>query len=436
MRLIRLLKHDLASESADWVRSGIISKQQAEAICARYGVDFSRVARRAYGHQVLAGLGYLFIGLALITLIGANWDTIPREARMGGLVGLTLAANLMGLYKFRREQSSAATAWLFLGSMFYGASIMLIAQIYNIDEHYPDGIFWWAMGVLPVAMLTESGVILMLSVTLGFIWFFVESSLNFYPALFPVFLAATAWHLFRGRQSYILFLALVSGVAFWGEYALAWVISDTPGFKPGPENIAVGAALVIVLHGLSKWLSKRKNHISADYGTLLGVWALRFAIISLCVFSFKEPWREMIEAPWKTPGLAIALTLFLCASALWLAYQAKGALASTAAFVLLVMSSLIALIELDAAKYIIVFQAVYNIALLAMGIWLIVRGIRNNISHYFYLGILTILVTGLLRYIDLIGDYLGATLLFGLFATILLMAAKYWKFHQERGVKP
>jgi uncharacterized membrane protein len=435
MRLIRLLKHDLASETVDWVNAGIISKDQAETICARYGVDYGNRVRHAYGYQVLAGLGYLFIGLALITLISANWDTIPRGARMGGLVALTLAANLMGLHKFKNEAETQATAWFFLGSMFYGASIMLIAQIYHIDEHYPDGIFWWAMGVLPIAILMESSVILMLSLSLGFIWFFVESSLDFYPALFPVFLAATAWQLSRGRQSYILFLALISGVAFWAEYAVAWIISEAPGFQPGPENIAVGAGLVILLHGLSKWLSHKKNLILVDYGALLGVWVLRFAIISLCVFSFKEPWRELIAAPWKMPELTIALSFFLSALALWLSYQAKAPIASTAAFVLLFMASLLAVIEVENVKYVLLFQSVYNIALFAMGIWLIVRGIRNNISHYFYLGILTILAMGLLRYVDLIGDYLGATLLFGLFAAILLMAAKYWKFHHERGVR-
>jgi uncharacterized membrane protein len=435
MRLIRLLKHDLASETADWVRDGIISKDQAQAICSRYGIEYGSRARRAYGYQVLAGLGYLFIGLALITLIGANWDEIPRAVRMSGMVALTLAANLIGLHKFKRDQGAVANAWFFLGSMFYGASIMLIAQIYHIDEHYPDGIFWWAMGILPMAVLTESAPIMMLSVGLGFIWFFVESSLNFYPALFPVFLAATAWYLFRGRQSYILFLALISGIAFWAEYALAWMISDAPGFQPGPENIAVGAGLVIFLHGLSKWLLQKKGHIQGDYGALLSVWVLRFAIISLAVLSFREPWRELIKSQWNMPGLTIALSVLLSASALWLTYQAKTSLTSTAAFIMLFIVSLLAVIEVDNMKYVLVFQAVYNIALFAMGIWLIVRGIRNNISHYFYLGILTILATGFLRYIDLIGDYLGATLLFGLFAVFLLMAAKYWKFHHERGVR-
>ena len=92
---------------------------------------------------------------------------------------------------------------------------MLIAQIYHIGEHYPDGIFWWAIGVLPIAMLMESTLIMLLAVGLGFIWFFVESYLHYYPALFPVFLAATAWHITRVKQSNILFLIFVAEIGIF-----------------------------------------------------------------------------------------------------------------------------------------------------------------------------------------------------------------------------
>ena len=73
-----------------------------------------------------------------------------------------------------------------------------------------------------------------------------------------------------------------------------------------------------------------------------------------------------------------------------------------------------------------------NLLLMGTGVWLIVRGINNRISHYFFLGVATILVTALLRYVDLIGDYVGGALLFLVFAALLLGAARYWKkSHQE-----
>lgn len=429
MRLIRLLKYDLAREAATWAADGLISTSQAEAICSRYGVDYQNLSRRSLGYNVLVGLGYLFIGLAVITLLSANWDQIPRAVRMAGLLLMTFSVNLFGLHQFGLGRKSAAVGWFFLGSLFYGASIMLIAQVYHIDEHYPNGIFWWAMGVLPLGMLIESALLMILALCLAFIWFFVESSLDFYPVLFPLFLAATAWFLGRGGQSKILFIALMAGLVVWAEYSLSWFMGDGAGFHPGPENVALGIGLFLVFHGLAAWLSALKEHVAADYGTLLGLWVLRFAVITLFVFSFRLPWLAMIEADWLLSGPILALSLFLCVLALCSAYQARASILSTAVFSLLFMVSLAAAMVVENRLYDVVFQIIGNIVLVGTGIWLIVFGIRDNISHYFYVGVMAVLGTGLLRYIDLVGDYVGAAILFAVLAAVLLFAAKFWKSH-------
>ena len=89
MRLVRLLKRDLAREVSDWAGEGLISTPQAERICARYGVDYYHQESHSFGYYVLVGLGYLFIGLAVITLLSANWEQIPRAVRMLGLIGVS-----------------------------------------------------------------------------------------------------------------------------------------------------------------------------------------------------------------------------------------------------------------------------------------------------------------------------------------------------------
>lgn len=414
---------------------GIVSTEQAESICSQYGVDYHKLSRRSYGYHVLVGLGCLFIGLSLITLVGANWDEIPRAVRMFGLIALTLGANVFGLMKYRREQVSVAVTWFFLGGLLYGASIMLIAQIYHIGEHYPDGILWWALGVLPVAVLLESTLIMMLTVGLAFIWFFVESSMNFYPTIFPVFLVAILWHLHRGRQSNVLFLLLVLGLGIWAEFTLAWFMGAEKGFQPRVENVAFGVGLFVLFHGLARFLAAAQEHRLADYGVLLGLWVLRFTIITLFVFSFKEPWRALIEVEWQMAGLAISLSFMLCALALWLTYRSGTSMVSTVAFVLFFGMSLLAVILVEDETYDLIFQVADNILLVAVGIWLIVRGIQSSISHYFYVGVLAILATGLLRYIDLVGDYIGASILFAIIAAILLLAAKYWKRHHTKAAE-
>lgn len=427
MKLIRLLKHDLVQEVISWEDEGIISRDQAEKICARYGMNRGDLSQDSRAHRILVGLGYLFIGLALITLISANWDEIPRGLRMAGLLALTLGANLLGLMRYRQENQPAAISWFLLGGLFYGASIMLIAQIYHIGEHFPDGIFWWAVGVLPMALLLQSISLMLLATVLGFIWFFVEVSLSFYPILFPLFLLALFWFLRQGRESALLFLALVVGIGLWAEYTLTWTISDYPGFLFSKENLVLGCGLLLLFHGIAFRLMARRGHLTVDYGTLLELWVLRITLLMLLVFSFRGSWGWLLYPIGDEPGIALGLALLLSIAALLLVHDSRGNLKVTALIsgLYVAVASIVTL--LPDSRFDLHLQVVDNFVLIVTGVVLILKGLRNHISHYFFLGVVTILLTALLRYFDLVGDYIGASMLFALFAVILLSAAKYWK---------
>ena len=346
MRLIRLLKKDLVQETKTWVENGIISREQAQAICSHYGIDIRDQSSPFYGYSVLMMLAYLFIGLAVITMISANWEEIPRALRMFGLIGITLAVNLIGLQKMRHHDQKAATGWFFLGSLFYGASIMLIAQIYHIGEHYPDGVFWWALGVFPLAILLDSILLMILAGSLAFIWFFIEASINFYPAFFPIFLLILAWQIWRGKESFIIFLGLIMGLVFWAEYTLGWILNDAPGFYFGYENIIFATGCFLALHGFAKWLMHRRKNEFIDYGTLLGIWSLRFGIILFFVLSFDEPWRDLLRTQWRMPGLNLALAAMLAAIALIFADRANKQIIATLFFSALYTIGLEAVIEI------------------------------------------------------------------------------------------
>ncbi len=432
MRLIRLLKYDLAKEVSEWVAENIISTAQAESICARYGVDYHDQSKHSYGYFILVALAYLFFGLALITLIGANWQDMPRAARMSGLIALTLATNGFGVYKVARQQNPAAIGSFFLGGLFYGASIVLIAQIYHIGEYFPDGIFWWAAGILPIALFMESSLLMLLSASLGFIWFFTDTSHDFYPLSFPLLLAAIVWHCFRIKQSNLLFMLLVIGIAVWIEYSFSWVIGDWQRFKVGADNLSLGIGTFMVFYALSKWFLEKEGNIYADYGTLLAVWTLRFTVVTLLVLSFEGPWKNLIAAEWHLPDMTPILAVLLSSFAIWMVNAAGKPVIAISALSAFYLVAIFSLMGVENRNYAVVYQVVDNIALIAAGIWLIVRGIDHGISHYFFLGIGVILATGLLRYIDLVGDYIGAAMLFSVFAVILLSAAKYWKSRRSR----
>lgn len=76
-----------------------------------------------------------------------------------------------------------------------------------------------------------------------------------------------------------------------------------------------------------------------------------------------------------------------------------------------------------------------NLLLVLIGIWLVRRGVEESVSHLFYTGISLLLLTALLRYFDLIGDYIGGALLFAAAAGVLFGAARYWRGRQQEGAE-
>ena len=379
---------------------------------------------RAYA--ILTVLGYLFVGLAAIVLIGHNWEDLSRELRMGGLLILTLGTQGIALKHYFSGRVGGATGLFFLGNLFYGASIILIAQIYHLGEHYPDGVFWWAVGSLPFGVLLLSPWLTLFSLLLALLWFAMEWELGFFPVSFPLFLVAATYVLFKGRQSVMLFLVSAFAMLLWLEYFLF----PGRGFDLHAEHFAFAAVFFIFAYAVSAWMYQTDGTKAKDYSVLLALWTLRFALITMLALSFEAPWKELIKASWHYQERLWPLIALLIGASLWLGWKSKK-LPILAPFTAFFLISFFAVLGTNSADAI-YFKVIYNIALIAMGIGLILRGFKSGVSHYFYLGIAVILLTAFIRYIDLIGDYIGGAALFMAFAVLLLVSARFWKKYENQ----
>ena len=434
MRLIRLLKTDLARESVEWVEDEIISESQAVKICQKYDIDYFQAQNHSFAYNVLISLAYLFIGLAVITLLGANWDDIPRAVRMGGLITLTMVTQYLAVRKYFLTESHGATGLFLLGNMFFGAAIILIAQIYHLGEHMPDGVFWWALGCLPIAVLTKSTWLTLQSLLLALLWFLIEVSMGFYPLFFPVFILAGVWILYHTKQSILLLLTVMVSFVLWLEFSLAEYWRDGRHFDFHVEHFVVSMALFVFVYVFSHWLNQKKSILAKDYGAVLAIWSLRFGLICLLVLSAKGPWKDLINANWQYQTSMLVMVGIILIGSLWLAYKSNK-LSPIVYIIPFYLCLLIAVLLSGDTGQAIYFQIAINLVLVITGIWLIIRGIHSGISHYFFLGVASILMTAFLRYVDLIGDYIGGAVLFMVFAFILLSAAKYWKnYHAKQGL--
>ena len=431
MRLIRLFKKDLANEMSTWVERELISVEQARAVCREYGVDYDEIRDGSGAYRILIGLGVLFIGLSLITVIGANWEAIPRAARLAGMVALTAGTHALALRQYLAAGRQQGVGFFVLGSLFYGASIILIAQTWHLGEHMPDGVFWWALGSLPFAVLLRNSWLALLSGTLALVWFFLEYAFGFFALWLPVFIAAEIYVLIRGRPSLPLFLLCVVSLFVWIETSLSMLwIEERVRWEFSPEHFFVSVALFILAYAASHWLHARGDAKAKDYGVVLALWTLRFAFLCLFVLSFEEAWVKLITSDRNASFTIWIIVALLMAISLGLGSR-TGSLRPLVVVCALSGAAMVAVALTESEAGAIGFQVLDNVALIGAGTWLIVRGAHAGVSHYFFMGVAVVLLTAFIRYVDLIGDYVGGALLFMLLAALLLGSARYWKRRQN-----
>lgn len=428
MRIFRLFKKDMAREVGDWVREGLIESAQGEAILARYGARLQDAQGTSLGYYVLTALATLFVGLALILVVSHNWDEIPRLTRMLLLILTTLAVNLQGMRLLLGDREKAGVLWLFFGSICYGATIMLIAQIYHLGEHYPDGIFYWALGVLPLLFITRSRLNGLLCLVLATTWAIVETNTGFLPASYPLFALAALWLAWVGKDSALLFLGGLAGLVFWFNLLLAWMGGDWSQFTVIVDQIPATISLGLMLTGFAWWLMRCPENRLQGYGQILHLWLLRGGIIVLLILSFDDVWRGLAREEYLTGLFAPVFLTFGGAAGCYLARPSGGSASGPLLVNSLFFSLAFFWIHLGKAHPDWLAIAT-NLMLVVTGIWLIRRGINEAITHFFYTGVGVLLVTALFRYFDLIGNYIGGAILFMMAAAVLFGAARYWRSH-------
>ncbi len=133
-----------------WVQEGIIDDTQARAIRDRYPTEEQA---GTWGRVTFAAFGAILIGLGVILLFAYNWDTMHKFAKLGVVFFALIAAHGAALVVKRPAVRETLHV---LGTMFFGAGIWLIAQIYHINEHYPNAFLVWGVGALSLAWVLPS----------------------------------------------------------------------------------------------------------------------------------------------------------------------------------------------------------------------------------------------------------------------------------------
>lgn len=135
----------------------------------------------------LAVLAAVLLGFAVMSFVAANWQDMPRTLRLGILFGGLWAAYGTAGVLFQRGLDLFGHAAVLAGVAIFGASIMLIAQMFHIDGNPPDAVLMWALGALLAGTALRSNPALAFAMVLMVVWYWMESAAReavYWPFLF------------------------------------------------------------------------------------------------------------------------------------------------------------------------------------------------------------------------------------------------------------
>jgi uncharacterized membrane protein len=221
-KMHRWLQHELLL----WEQKNIITSEQCNAILGLYKLKRIEARERMDMVKVLTLIGALFVGVGVIFFVASNWQKIPAHMRTFMLLAITVSTLYVG-YLFTYEKEGfvqLGKSLLLLASLFWGGTVALIGQIYNI----PTSENWyimllWTFPIVPVAIFFKNDYVHILSSFLFVIWNFlytVNSSLAnyYYPVIIFALMLPTAKSLLVSRRINIIGLVCASLYCCFNKY--------------------------------------------------------------------------------------------------------------------------------------------------------------------------------------------------------------------------
>jgi uncharacterized membrane protein len=143
---------------------------------------------------VLSILGAVLFGFAVMSFVASNWTAMSKLSRLGLLLATLWGCYGAAAYLFHRRLEAFAQAAVLGGIAAFGASIMLIAQMYHMEGNPPDAVLTWALGALLAAVLVRSPPALAATFVLLVVWTCYERGLSnaAHWSFLPVWAAAAA----------------------------------------------------------------------------------------------------------------------------------------------------------------------------------------------------------------------------------------------------
>ncbi|QMU61097.1 MAG: DUF2157 domain-containing protein [Gammaproteobacteria bacterium] len=428
----------LEKELPVWEEKGWVTKQNSESILEHVGSSESRFNLLAFG---IAVLGVLLLGSGIITYFAANWAEMAKITKLILLFSAMYVSFACAGYFLKTDKSPMlGQALLVLGVIIFGANIMLIAQIYHIDEHYPNGVLFWALGGLVTAYLMKSHAVLVLTIALSVLWTSLETfgfnHIHFwYLAIWVTFLPL----IYFRRWNFALHLALIA-LIIWSIYSFFGIdYRDQQITQIYLVQLYFVLYLTLFLIGMLCATTNQLNYFAKplqNYGAfaaLLSFYMLTFPEIQRGFRYFDDHLRTQASTVWL--ALTFSALVLLVILAIWhrsrVTTKEKPKYLIYGQFLIAAVVLLIIFNLFLAGNYGGWMAIALNLLFFAGMIWLLFAGTHTNNRTLINLAFLFFALALITRYFDTFWSLLNRSFFF-MAGGIILIIGGYFLEKQRR----
>lgn len=383
---------------------------------------------------MLSIMGVLLLSVAAISFFAANWQGMSKLLKLSLLFSSMTAAYLAAAWALSKQHQALGQALLLLGVLLFGNNIMLIAQIYHIDSHYPNGILLWSAGALLTTLILRSETVLIAAMVLSVIWTGMET--------FNFRLIHWQW---------LLFWAISAGIVWRHSYHLAahfcvlsfflWLLFSFENFTHYSSDSHV--IQIYLLLGMALFLlAEIIKPIWSDSTFLVSLsrYSFSFSVLFLYVLSFPKfnSYSSFYSAYRSEQSYVWLITLLLMFMLLSLFQRLMQRQRTISVFYkwsgflwLLILFSLFLFSGFffhSAVNYGVI---IINILLLALVVGLIYQGVIQQQLFYVNAAFVIFTITLLSRYFDTFWGLMNRSIFFFIGGIVLILGG-YWLEKKRR----
>ncbi len=428
----------MRGEIKDWEQEGLISGSQAEQLAVRYPLAGASLP---WGAIVFSSLGAVIVGLGVILLLAYNWAALPKFGKLGIILAALVGTHAVGIKFVLGDQRYRALGEGIglLGTMLFGAGIFLVAQIYHIDEHFPNAFLIWAVGALLMGLALQSIPQAILAAVLLTVWSGTER-LAFDC---PMWMAPVVVALVLAPQAYVKRSRVLTAVVI-PAFLLCYAFALPSGYHSPWLTFSTLLSLSAIL--IAKSYLVRQFGTFRESGAVLGVYGWAVFFLMLFLMSFPGMARTFFD--WKRDELAWEhyvywiIPLAGCLST-WLLVAREellGALTRESddpglELYLVPLTVILGLCDIFYLRHVGGWAVAgpFNLVLIGLAAALMAQGCREGLMKPTFLGSLLLVAVVVARYFDLFESLLVRGLVFlGVGAILLTEGVLYARSRRQK----